>query len=68
MDVPIVSKRCLKVVKLVMGFHHHALKVVEYMIELHHRSCKEGEASVGASLMELLHLYELMSNQLYKKN
>ena len=41
--------RYLRVVKLVLGLHHHRYKKVKFMMELHHGSPKKYEASVGAS-------------------
>ena len=38
MDVLVVTKRCHEATKLVMGLHHKSLKVVELMIEFHHGS------------------------------
>ena len=68
MDVLVVSKRCPKVVKLVMGFQHRSLKVRKFIMELHHRSPKNGETNVGALIWRLLHPYESLSNQLYKND
>ena len=49
MDVLLKGKRCLGVVKLMMGLHHMNLKVMEFIMELDHENSKDSEASVGAS-------------------
>ena len=41
MDVSVVSKRSLTVVKLVMGLPYRNRKVVEFMIEFHTEVLKE---------------------------
>ena len=41
MDVPVVTKRCLKMVKLVITLHHGSLKVVEFIIKYHYRNLEE---------------------------
>ena len=68
MDVPIVSKRCSKVVKLEIRLHHGSFKVVELMTELYYRSPKGGEANVEASLHGFLHQCELVNGWFYKKD
>ena len=60
-DVPVVPKRCSKVVKLETGFNHKSLKVIEFIMELTKEVPKEDEACVEASSQGLLHSYELMS-------
>ena len=52
MDIPIVTKRCLKMVKEVVGLYHQSIKVVEFMIKLHHGRSKKGKASVEALFIE----------------
>ena len=41
---------------------------LEFLTKLNYESCEEGEASVEASSHGLLHLYELVSSQLYKRS
>ena len=36
MDIPIVTKRCLKMVKEVVGLYHRSLRVVKLEVGLHH--------------------------------
>ena len=61
MDVLIVIKRCLRVMKLMIELHHGNLKVAKFMMELHYKSSKGGEASVEVSLHGLLHWYKPFS-------
>ena len=58
-----MTKRCLGVVKLVMGLHYGSFKVVEFIIELHHESSEGIEVSIEALPYGLLHLYELVSGR-----
>ena len=46
MDVSIVAKNCLEVLKLEIEFYHGSFKVVEFMMELHHEHLKGGEAQL----------------------
>ena len=68
MDVPIVSKRCFEVVKLVMGLHRESLKVVVFMMELHHMNLKGYEANMEASSYGLLYRCKLVSGPFHNNN
>ena len=61
MDVLVVNKESLKMVKLVIGLCHRNLKMVEFIIELYYGSSEESEASVKASPHGLPHLCKPVS-------
>ena len=68
MDVLVVSKGFLNIIKLVMGLHYRSFQVAEFMLELHHGTFEGSEASVEVSPHGLSHLYELVSGRLHKKD
>ena len=61
-DIQVVTKRYLRVIKLVMGLYYGSLKVVDFIMELHHGSLKENKVRVDTSAYELLHTCELVSS------
>ena len=60
--------RYFGVVKLVMGLHYMNLKAIEFIVELNYGSFERGEAGVEASSHGLLHLYESINDQFYKRD
>ena len=68
MNVLVMTKRCLRMVKQVIWLYYKSLKVMEFIMELHHGTPKDYEASKEASPHGLPYPCELINGHLYKRD
>ena len=63
-----MTKRCPRVVKLVMGLYYRSLKVMEFVMKLYHGNVKESEARLEALPHRFQHPYEVVNSWSHKRD